>query len=357
MRLLKSQRDALVSEAVIVLKSVILSLTTSVTSTTASTDPQRLVARLANGLDSVTNARARASVYWLVGMYAGVEDNKGLGWEGVASWVPDVLRKGIKGFADEVGSTPEFTADRQPTLAKLQILTLATKLVVLSSSPQVFPVSKYLLALARYDKDYDVRDRARFLHALLRGVRDEKKALKNGDDQGTESEEEDLGGVVLRREQVRVILLGKREAGEDAVTADQADYEVGSLSRITKRKLTGYTPLPEWTDDPTDSSLRDVEVEKPPVLAAPVASYDPTPRPVPPPHSFSTSVAGRVASSVSIPQSSDDSPIGSLPQHTTRAKFKDLDKFLDSESETEDESDEEDRCVISPMASLPQPQY
>ena len=85
------------------LKSVILSLPSySSTSANSLPDPQRLVARLAKGLDGITNSKARASVYWLVGQYARVEDNKCMGWDGVASWVPDVLRKGVKGFAIEV---------------------------------------------------------------------------------------------------------------------------------------------------------------------------------------------------------------------------------------------------------------
>jgi AP-3 complex subunit beta len=82
-------------------------------------------------------------------------------------------------------------------------------------------MSAYLFTLARYDQDYDVRDRGRFLHALLRGVRSEKIAAKavDGEDEDEgrkEEEEEDLGGVVLRREQVKVVLLGQREAGHDS---------------------------------------------------------------------------------------------------------------------------------------------
>lgn len=99
------------AQAVIVLKSVILALPSSALSTTTSLpDPQRLVARLAKGLDGVTNAQARASVYWLIGQYAVTEDNKGLGWDGIASWVPDVLRKGVKGFKDEVSIYEGATA-------------------------------------------------------------------------------------------------------------------------------------------------------------------------------------------------------------------------------------------------------
>lgn len=67
-------------------------------------EPQQLVARLAKQLDGITNPKARASVYWLVGQFAAsdVPPKHGLGWDGVAVWVPDVLRKGVKGFVQKV---------------------------------------------------------------------------------------------------------------------------------------------------------------------------------------------------------------------------------------------------------------
>lgn len=103
MKLLKSTRDTLVAQTVIVLKSVILSRTPG----SALPEPKTLVARLAKQLDGITNPKARASVYWLVGQFASDDaaPKHGLGWDGVAAWVPDVLRKGVKGFADEVSQT------------------------------------------------------------------------------------------------------------------------------------------------------------------------------------------------------------------------------------------------------------
>jgi AP-3 complex subunit beta len=93
----------------------------------------------------------------------------------------------------------------QASITKLQLLTLATKLIVLSpSTPQLIQLSQYLFMLARCDADFDVRDRSRFLHALLRGLR-----------QTEEDEDEDTGGVVLRREQVKLVMLGLKGAVED----------------------------------------------------------------------------------------------------------------------------------------------
>ena len=68
-------------------------------------------------------------------------------------------------------------------------------------------ISQYLSTLARYDADYDVRDRSRFLHSLLRGVH----AEGHGSVSDQVEEDTDVGGVVLRREQVRLILQGKRD--------------------------------------------------------------------------------------------------------------------------------------------------
>lgn len=128
----------------------------------------------------------------------------------------------------------------------MQILTCAAKVVVLTTNQQLALLQQYLFSIARYDRDYDVRDRGRYLSALLRGV----SALP--------SDEEDMGGVVLRREQVKLVLLGQRDG---AAVANKAEtYDVGTLSALLKRRLLGYEALPDWTDDPTDSGLRDSQV-------------------------------------------------------------------------------------------------
>ncbi|BEI85283.1 hypothetical protein CcaverHIS002_0506840 [Cutaneotrichosporon cavernicola] len=327
MRLLKSTRSALVAQAVIVLKGVILQGVTL-------SSPERLVARLARQLDNITNASARASVFWLVGQFAaddGPDNTLGLKWDSVAPWVPDILRKGVKGFTEEEAP------------AKLQILTLVAKLLVLSpNAPKLDLFCQYLFALARWDADYDVRDRARFLAALLRGVRE-----VDG-----ESEDQDVGGVILRREQARVVLLGKREVALDAA-AEPSELEIASMSRVAHHKLSGYTPLPEWTDDPTDASLRESEIERP--------------KPRSPPRAFgsqpsfgsqSSAVAANLAALAAPRRSTPQTPLGSSPAssvpHTTRAKFRDLDDFLNSEG-SDDESEEvtsEDEAVfeVDPVA-------
>jgi AP-3 complex subunit beta len=148
-----------------------------------------------------------------VGSGCSAERRKGLCWRGVCFFRADLISL-ISG---------------QTMIAKLQILTLATKLLVLApAESQLLIISQYLSTLARYDAEYDVRDRSRFLHALLRGVRVEKDGdvEENGDD------EDELGGVVLRREQVRLVMLGKRESADT-----QAFQGIINTPAIIRNKL------------------------------------------------------------------------------------------------------------------------
>lgn len=231
------------------------------------------------------------------------------------------------------------------TIAKLQILTLATKLLVLSpSTPLLIQLSQYLFTLARYDQDYDTRDRGRLLNALLRGVKDEKLASastngENGDGVEKDEDETDMGGVVLRREQVKVVLLSQRSYYDEKAVRAGDEYNVGSMSRLIGRKLSGYSPLPEWTDDPTDPSLRDSELDDPVRQAAPVSAISSASQPV---SSVPTPVPVHLSeASISHGASpAGSSPVGSVPTQT-KAKFQDLDAFLNSESEESTEEETE----------------
>lgn len=66
-------------------------------------------------------------------------------------------------------------------------------------------LGQYALTLARYDQDYDVRDRARLIATLLMGV----VPIVLGDE---ECDKEEHGGVILRREQVKMVLFEHKAA-------------------------------------------------------------------------------------------------------------------------------------------------
>jgi AP-3 complex subunit beta len=122
--------------------------------------------------------------------------------------------------------------------------------VVLSpGSSQLEQISTYLFTIARYDQDYDVRDRGRFLHALLRGVRSEKIETQGGDDDGVngaqkaekayEDDEAAMGGVILRREQVKLVLLGRREDWNDLVVSGERHDFMSRAELIEVRSWCG----------------------------------------------------------------------------------------------------------------------
>jgi AP-3 complex subunit beta len=170
-----------------------LSKPSSISMASTSQSPLSIIAHLARRIDDIKHSRARACVAWLVGQYGG-SDERGPGPEGIAEWAPDVLRKMVKGFGQE-----------EP-LVKLQIVTLAAKLFVLNCvDGRLGMLCRYVFSLARYDLNYDVRDRGRILSGLLTGIGLHANGVG----------EEEVSGVVLRREQVKVVLFdGKAGAAE-----------------------------------------------------------------------------------------------------------------------------------------------
>lgn len=176
---------------------------------------------------------------------------------------------------------------QQPEV-KLALLTLATKLFALpniQAPDQLRLLGRYLFLLARYDGSYDVRDRARFLRGLVRGLLDEGSA----DDEDAEDGTRDVGGVVLRQEQISLVVGGSKQpiaaASVKQRTSDAASQqaqwsrtdapcsgvtvphaEFGTASALTQPHfLPGYMPFFDWKEEGTDPSLRD----PPPSLGTP----------------------------------------------------------------------------------------
>lgn len=79
------------------------------------------------------------------------------------------------------------------------------------------------MTLARYDQDYDVRDRARLIASLLKGV----VPIVLG---GEECDEEEHGGVILRREQVKMVLFEHKAAVKESSVLEGAHSACGRAS-------------------------------------------------------------------------------------------------------------------------------
>jgi len=323
MSFIQSKYDVVVAHAVLVLKSLVQvrlqkeqSAFGSVAgSSTASTSPLSIIARLAWRIDEIRHPKARACVIWLTGQYAAADlDNNVAATtiEGIVEWAPDVLRKSAKTFIKE------------NVIVKLQILTLAAKLLVLCPTNHTLGlIYRYVFSLARYDLNFDVRDRARMLSALLAGV---ISSVLHDDD---ENPYEDPGGVILRREQVKMVLLaGKLGVSEDIPKSDDDRLFFGSLGAISGKESIEDL-LPDWLEEGTESSLRDSEDDAPPALAQ-ISSQS----------SVQHSIASRATPIVLTPTDGPSPSSSFLRPNESRNNLNDLDRFYEDTSEQEEEDEE-----------------
>lgn len=300
---------------------------TSTESTSVAQAPLSIIAQLAQRIDDIRHPHARACVLWLVGQYGSVTGTK-TAVEGVADWAPDVLRKAARSFNTEA------------SLVKLQTLTLAAKLILLAPTHRTLVLlAQYVFTLARYDEDWDVRDRARMLRTLLVGAVTGIMSSSDEDGVGENwNKEEQAGrpGVVLRREQVtRVLFEGKTGTIEEELVADARP--LGTLSLVMESESLHLhdddddetvIDLPEWLEQGIDPALRDSDDDAPQVASSVQA------------------ISSQATSSQRVPTPAGSTPVvltpigGSTPKDTK--DWRDLNKFYASESESEDESEEEE---------------
>lgn len=232
----------------------------------------KTVIRLAKNLDTATNPRARASIIWLVGEFAGIDGENNI--------AADVLRILAKGFADEA----------EP--AKLQIVLLAAKVYLhhLNREPvepakpasphtpshehdyshinnggfgeidgpsesthlpepqapehPIVMLWNYILLLVRYDTSYDLRDRTRLYRSLL--------------------------NVPSSTQLASLMLLAPKPVPHTPSPSEsRTGFTLGSASLVVGEDsglhgLQGYEPLPEWVKDgqEPDASLRNADSSK-----------------------------------------------------------------------------------------------
>ena len=92
---------------------------------------------------------------------------------------------------------------------KLQLLSLAAKVLVLvpDMPSNLLLLVRHVFNLARYDENYDVRDRARMLSSLLVGFTASEQIAQGDDGEDANSDPASRGGVILRREQVKLVVF------------------------------------------------------------------------------------------------------------------------------------------------------
>ncbi|WAR10496.1 AP3B2-like protein [Mya arenaria] len=209
--LLMSNRDeGVVAESVVVIKKLLQMQTST---------HKDIIIHMARMVDNITVPMARASILWLIGEYS----------DRVPKIAPDVLRKMAKTFIQE------------EDIVKLQILNLGAKLMI-TNSKQTKLLCQYVFNLAKYDQNYDIRDRSRFLRQLV---------LPSGEK------------GVLSKHAKKIFLSTKPAPVLESKFKDCDQYQLGTLSHMINSRATGYQQLPEWPEHAPDPSVRNVEVVMP----------------------------------------------------------------------------------------------
>ncbi|KAK2818678.1 hypothetical protein Q5P01_024239 [Channa striata] len=208
--LLSNRDETVVAESVVVIKKLLQ---------TQPTQHSEIINHMAKLFDNITVPMARASILWLMGEYC----------ERVPKIAPDVLRKMAK----------TFTAEED--IVKLQTVNLAAKLY-LTNSKQTKLLTQYILNLGKYDQNYDIRDRTRFIRQLI--VPSEKSGA-------------------LNKYARRILLAPKPAPVLESTFKDRDRYQLGTLSHSLNIKATGYQELSEWPAVAPDPSVRNVEVIEP----------------------------------------------------------------------------------------------
>uniref|UniRef100_A0A3Q3G2H8 AP-3 complex subunit beta n=1 Tax=Labrus bergylta TaxID=56723 RepID=A0A3Q3G2H8_9LABR len=206
---LLSNRDLVVAESVVVIKKLL------------QMQPEKhsdIIKHMAKLTDNIQVPMARASILWLIGEYC----------EHVPKIAPDVLRKMAKSFTNE------------EDIVKLQIINLAAKLYLTNSKQQTKLLTQYVLNLAKYDQNYDIRDRARFIRQLI--VPTEKS------------------GALSKYAKKLFLALKPAPVLESPFKRDH--FQLGSLSHLLNAKAGGYQELPDWPEAAPDPSVRNVEVKE-----------------------------------------------------------------------------------------------
>lgn len=206
--LLSNPNQYVVAESVVVIKKLLQSQDTQ-------QHKQRIITQMSKLLDFITVPAARASILWLIGEYN----------EHVPKIAPDVLRKMAKSFCDE------------DTSVKLQVLNLAVKLM-LNNPEQTALLTQHVFNLARYDSNYDVRDRARFLKPFTTG--DEKTSI-------------------LLRNAKKIFMATKPAPQIENRYIGRENFQLGTMSHYLNMRVNRYQDLPDFPTNAPDSSVRNVE--------------------------------------------------------------------------------------------------
>lgn len=133
------------------------------------------------------------------------------------------------------------------------MLNLAVKLFLINPS-QTELLCQYVFNLARYDLNYDIRDRARFLKQFVFPSTGQSN--------------------VLTRNAKKIFLAAKPAPQLQSKYQGREQFQLGSLSHYLNMRATGYHDIPDFPESAPDSAVRNVESPTTTVAADNISSED-----------------------------------------------------------------------------------
>jgi hypothetical protein len=143
-----------------------------------------------------------------------------------------------EGSAEDPGTNDVATAAAAAAAAAATAIATAT-----ATAELVRKLMHYILELARYDTNTDIRDRCRSLRALVQQV-----------EAGSPTESAHAREILLCAKPVPIVSNNSNDA------SFSERYEFGSLSFSVGHTAIGYVPVPEWPNEQPDTTVRDAPV-------------------------------------------------------------------------------------------------
>lgn len=358
--LLSNRNQAIVAHSIVVIRSQIVNHEASV---------GLIIKQITRLFDSIVTPQARATIIWILAEFCD-RNNRAF------NEAPDVLRKVAKGFSKEsdlvklqaLNLAAKFHVTLQikygmEPIASIQTLTQENGVNGTDSSPSINdkepqvvtseaistsnnvatrrkPMNEekmkaliiYLFNLAKYDLNYDVRDRARFLKALI----------------GRPSASQ----VLISHNAKKYYNLNSNEHSAFSVVTSQSGFQfkpsanlrMGTLSHFLGRNLPGYEELPQFPEVAPDRTVRD----KPEPIAPPSkikGSLDT------PDLSKRSRSPTSFYSDESDEEDSDDSEEETSDDESEESESEEEEETEESEESSEEESEEsEDESEEEPVA-------
>ncbi|KAF7831069.1 AP3-complex subunit beta-A [Senna tora] len=190
---------------------------------------EKVIIQLVRSLDTIKVPAARAMIIWMVGEYCTLG-------EIIPRMLSTVLKYLAWCFASEALET------------KLQILNTTAKVLLCIKKDDIWTLRRvlnYVVELAEYDLNYDIRDRSRFVKKLFSS---NLESQQNQEEENSESLNRDLSYVLAQcmfGGQTKTVTVSSEPV-------NNRFYLPGSLSQIVLHAAPGYEPLPKPCSLPYD---------------------------------------------------------------------------------------------------------